>query len=106
MIKDEIFAGARQAKPLYLCLCVIKRERRFLPAELTAIELPIDVERGSHGRKSFSTMLKDCLSVRVRSLIFGTHSTQYLNGLLGWILVVMALPVPVISTSNAREAVL
>lgn len=49
MIKDEIFAGARQTKPLHLCLCVIKRERRFLPAELAAIELPIDLERGSHG---------------------------------------------------------
>jgi hypothetical protein len=54
MIKDEIFAGARQTKPLHLCLCVIKRERRFLPAELTAIELPIDVERGSHSRKSIA----------------------------------------------------
>ena len=49
MIKDEIFAGARQTKPLHLCLCVIKRDRRFLPAERTAIELPKDVERGSHG---------------------------------------------------------
>ena len=50
MIKDEIFTGARQPKPLHLCLCVIKRERRFLPAELTAIELPIDLERASHGQ--------------------------------------------------------
>ena len=52
-------------------------------------------------------MLKDCLSARVRSLIFGTHSTQYLSAQLGWILVVMVLPVLVISafqpaTSRSR----
>jgi hypothetical protein len=48
-------------------------------------------------------MLKDCLSAKVRSLIFGTHSTQYLNGLLGWILVVMVLPVLVVSASHTRD---
>ncbi len=50
-----------------------------------------------------STMLKDCLSAKVQSLIFGTHSTQYLNGLPGWILVVMVLPVLVISASDRRD---
>jgi len=86
MIKDEIFARARQTKPLHLCLCVIKRERRFLPAELAAIELPIDLERGSHGRQSLgSTMLKDCVSIvlsiwmacSLDSSCHGPSSTRY-----------------------------
>jgi hypothetical protein len=97
MIKDEIFAGARQTKPLRLCLCVIKRERRFLPAELTAIELPIDVQRGSYGRNSLTHTER--LSIRQGTI----PDFQYPQYSVFKCLVVMVLPVLVISASHARD---